>query len=197
MKITKISEQIKNPNRVSIFLDGKYSFSLNLDQLLDEKLKISQDIDEQALNDLKKKSDLGKMRLRTIEWLYIRPRSAKELTTYLRSKKLDPDEINSLISNLQLKGYQNDEQFTQWWFSQRQAKHKSNRYIVNELRAKGISSEVLNKYYEEHVIDDKTAIQELITKKRLLQKYSDKQKLYSYLLRQGFSYDLIKEVVNQ
>jgi hypothetical protein len=33
MKITAIKQQVKNPERVSIFVDGKYEFSLSLDEL--------------------------------------------------------------------------------------------------------------------------------------------------------------------
>ena len=46
MTITKISAQVKNPDRVSIYIDGVYSLSLNLDQLLVEKLKFGLELDE-------------------------------------------------------------------------------------------------------------------------------------------------------
>ena len=35
MKITAIKAQVKNPERVSIFVDDKYSFSLSLDELVE------------------------------------------------------------------------------------------------------------------------------------------------------------------
>jgi regulatory protein len=78
MTITKITEQVKNPNRVSIFVDGKYSFSLSLDQLLDLRLKVSYELDEARLKELVKLSQVGKLKMRTLEWLMIRPHSAKE-----------------------------------------------------------------------------------------------------------------------
>ena len=46
MKITTIKQQVKNPERASIFVDGKYSFSLSLNELVAEKLKIGQEIDD-------------------------------------------------------------------------------------------------------------------------------------------------------
>ena len=39
MRVSSIKQQVKNPQRVSIFVDGKYSFSLSLDELLREKIK--------------------------------------------------------------------------------------------------------------------------------------------------------------
>ena len=56
MRITRITEQIRNPERVSVFFDGKYGFSLNLDQLLQTKLKTGDEIDGADLKVYKKLS---------------------------------------------------------------------------------------------------------------------------------------------
>lgn len=39
MKITALKAQIKNPERVSVFVDGKYSFSLTINEVIDQKIK--------------------------------------------------------------------------------------------------------------------------------------------------------------
>ena len=44
-------------------------------------------------------------------------------------------------------------------------------------------------------IDDKSALKELVAKKRLLLKYQDDKKLIEYLMRQGYYYSLIKDVL--
>jgi hypothetical protein len=63
MKITSIKQQVKNPERVSIFVDDQYAFSLSLDELVREKLKNNQEIDQAELKKLKKLSEDGKGRL--------------------------------------------------------------------------------------------------------------------------------------
>ncbi len=193
MTITKITEQVKNPNRASIYVDGKYSFSLNLDQLLETKLKVGTEIFEARLKELVKLSQAGKVKMRTIEWLMIRPRSARELNDYLRRKKVDAEEASVLISYCQAKNYQNDESFAKWWLEQRQNKLKSASFIRFELKTKGVSDEIIQQVLEVATVSEGQVLKDLVAKKRRQTKYQDRQKLLEYLLRQGFNYSLIKD----
>lgn len=193
MKITKITGQIKNPDRANIFIDGTYSFSLTLSQVIDNKVKVGLELDEAELNVLKKISDYGKLKMRTIEWLYIRPRSSQELRMYLKKKNIDTEDSTKLINEISKLGYQDDFRFTTWWVEQRKAKNKSNRFISNELRSKGIDSGTIADALNDSGETDEARMINLINKKKLLQKYPEKQKLATYLMRQGFSYDVIKQ----
>ncbi|MBP7821172.1 RecX family transcriptional regulator [Candidatus Saccharibacteria bacterium] len=193
MKITKITGQIKNPDRANIFIDGTYSFSLTLSQVIDNKVKVGLELDEAELNVLKKISDYGKLKMRTIEWLYIRPRSSQELRMYLKKKNVDTEDSTKLINEISKLGYQDDFRFTTWWIEQRKAKNKSNRFISNELRSKGIDSGTISDALNDSGETDEARMINLINKKNLLQKYPEKQKLVTYLMRQGFSYDVIKQ----
>src|ERR1700709_459622 len=96
MKITSIKQQVKNPERASLFVDGKYSFSLSLNELVAEKLKINQEIDEAELKRLKKLSEDGKLKNRAMEWVMNRPRSIRELRDYLYRKKAEPEQITGI-----------------------------------------------------------------------------------------------------
>jgi regulatory protein len=195
MKITKISQQIKNENRANIFIDGKYYFSLTVSQLFDSGIKVHDEIDEAKLATFKKMSQDGKLKIRTLEWLMIRPRSQKELHDYLYRKKVDTEDIGLWIKEFQKKSYQNDESFASWWVEQRRSKKRSAKFIKSELRAKGIKSEMIDDALATSLVDDKLALKELVAKKRLLLKYQDDKKLIEYLIRQGYYYSLIKEVL--
>src|SRR3990167_18356 len=113
-KITTIRPQVKNPERVSVFLDGKYSFSLSLDELLREKLKNGDELDKTAEKRLKKISADGKLRARALEWLLNRPHSTRELRDYLYRKKAEPEMMDTLIKEFSDKGYLDDRKFGQW-----------------------------------------------------------------------------------
>lgn len=191
MQVTKITEQVKNKNRASIYIDSKYSFSLTLDQLLKLYLKVGQEIDKSELEFFKKTSQEGKLKVQAINWLIIRPRSTNELRDYLKRKKLDQEGINSLVKELQDKKYQDNNNFTRWWIEQRLNKNRSTRFIKYELKTKGISDEIVNKLLQN---SDKEILKKLIAKKRQLKKYQDKNKLIEYLLRQGFNYSDVKEL---
>ena len=196
MVITAIKAQVKNPNRVSIFVDGKYSFSLSLDELLQAKLKNSLEITSQELKKLQQLSSDGKMRMRTFEWLMIRPRSERELIDYLRKKQASDELIQKIVVDAKSRNYQNDTAFSKWWVEQRRTgKQRSARFISQELASKGVSREIISEVLAEDETTDIDVLRILVQKKRRSVRYADEQKLIEYLARQGYSFSLIKEVL--
>src|SRR3989344_6400241 len=97
MQITSMKQQVKNPERVSIFVDGKYEFSLTLDELLQQRLKNGTELDKADVKRLKKVSVDGKLRIRAIEWLLNRPHSVREFRGYLYRKKAEPELMEAFI----------------------------------------------------------------------------------------------------
>lgn len=196
MKITRIAAQIKNPNRVSIFVDGKYSFSLNLDELLETKLKNNQELTSPELKKLQQLSSDGKLRMRAFEWLMIRPRSSRELKDYLRKKQASDELAERIIADAKNRNYQNDTSFAVWWVEQRRnGKQRSARYITQELASKGVSREIITEVLADNETTDVDTLRILVAKKRRSARYADEQKLIEYLARQGYSFSLIKEVL--
>lgn len=199
MKITAIKAQVKNSDRVSIFIDGKYSFSLNLDQLLEEKIKKGEDLDENQIKQLKKLSDEGKLKQRTLEWVMGRPHSTREFRDYLYKKQADKELIEAWVVEFTEKKYLNDEYFARWFAEGRRRKNKSTRAITAELYSKGISSVTIQNIVTELENDstdsdksEKEALKELINKLSKRPRYQDQQKLTAYLISKGFSYSDIK-----
>ena len=86
LKITDLKQGVKNPNRVNVFVGGKYSFSLDIAQVVDLGVKIGKLVTSEELEDLKKASEFGKLYQRALEWVLVRPRSEKEAYDYLYKK---------------------------------------------------------------------------------------------------------------
>ena len=53
MIITNLKQGVKNPNRVNVFVDGKYSFSLDMAQVVDLGVKVGKEISEEELTEYK------------------------------------------------------------------------------------------------------------------------------------------------
>jgi regulatory protein len=196
-KITNIKQAVKNPERANVFVDGKYEFSLDVTQLLDLKLKVGQEITLAQLSEYKKLSEYGKLYQRTLEWVLSRPRSEKETSDYLYKKiyekKLDKDYIGKIIEKLEKKKYLNDEAFAKWYVENRFVKKGiSKKRLSLELAKKGISREIVERVLKDSGRDEKEEILKIIAKKRA--RYDD-DKLIQYLGRQGFSYELAKDLV--
>ncbi len=197
MKITKLTAQVKNKDRVNVFIDGVYEFSLTLNELLEYKLKVGKELDNSEISLLKKVSANGKLKTQTIDWLLRRPHSEKELTSYLKKKNIDSHEISDIVELMQLRKYQNNQTFTYWWIEQRLASNKSKKYITQELLGKGIKRQDIEDVFSQFNFTEEDQIKKLVNKKNLLKKYPDHQKLIGYLLRQGFGYDSIKSFMNR
>lgn len=196
MKVTSIKQQVKNPERASIFIDGKYSFSLSLNELVAEKLKTNQELDEPELKRLKKLSDDGKLKGRALEWVLNRPRSIREFKDYMFRKKADPDLAERLLSEFTERGYIDEARYAEWLADVRRRRGKSERAIRSELGSKGVDREVVQEVLDEGS-DEIERLKVLVEKKQHLPRYkTDPQKFMRYLASQGFSYDDIKSVLN-
>lgn len=197
MIVTRITEQQKNAERASIYVDGKYSFSLTISQLLETKLKVGTELTDPDIKEYLRLSDEGKLKVRAHDWLTIRPRSEKELVEYLRKKGVDQEVIPTWIAEFQKKHYQNDTSFAIWWVEQRRKQLRSESYIKQELRSKGISQETISEVLANNEDKDAQIIKQLIAKKRRQTKYKDDQKLLEYLVRQGYRYSSVKEALTE
>lgn len=196
MRISAIKPQVKNTERVSVYVDGIYAFSLSLDELVEHRLKSGLVLDEAQLKAFKKLSQEGKWRARSLDWLLRRPHSTKEFRDYLYRKKIEPDFMNSLVKEFQTKKYLNDEAFARFWVeSRRSSKHASSRRLRFELRQKGVQKEIVDMILQDTEVDELQALTELITSKRRQTRYQDQQKLTAYLLRQGYNYENIKQAL--
>ena len=222
--ITNLKQGVKNPNRVNVFVNSKYALSLDVAQVVDLGVKVGLEISEDELEEFKKASEYGKLYQRTLEWVLVRPRSVRETRDYL-SKKLKTSSSDSLlrarrygaqslvplpvgrvqssedilelseniIQKLLDKKYLNDYKFAEWYVENRFVKKGiSKKRLKMELFKKGIAREIVDEVIDDR--DDEEEIRKVIAKKRA--KYDD-EKLMGYLVRQGFSYDLVKQVLSE
>lgn len=196
-KITELKQGVRNPDRVNVFVDSKFSFSLDISQVVDFGIKVGMEISAEDLAEFKKASEFGKLYQRALEWVLSRPHSKKELYDYLYKKiyekKLDKNYINKIIEKLEDKNYINDEKFAEWYVENRFLKKGiSLKRLKMELLKKGISKEIIEEVLADSGRNDEEELKKMIAKKR--SKYDD-EKLTAYLCRQGFSYDLVRELV--
>ena len=213
MKITSISAQIKSPDRVSISVDGKYRFSLDIYQVIELGIKIGNDYSETELNEFETESQFGKLYGRALEYCLMRPHSSREVRDYLWRKTKDTkyksrtgdikersgvsEEVTERIFNrLVEKGYINDEQFARWWIENRNlSKGTSLRKLQAELRAKGVDSKIIEQQFMDTPRNEAEELQKVIVKKQ--KRYDDPLKFKQYLMRQGFSYDAVTKALEE
>ena len=207
MKITAISPQQKDINRVNVFIDGKYSFSLDISQVTELKVKVGQECSEADLAIFEQESQFGKIYCRSVEYCLMRLHSAREVRNYLYKKTrssriktgelkpgVSPEVTNRVFERLVKKGYVDDVKFTKYWVDNRSLnKGASARKLIAELRLKGVNDLIINQALANTERNDNDEMQKIIAKKR--SHYPDNQKFATYLLRLGFNYDDIKRAL--
>jgi regulatory protein len=219
MKVTKIQPQVARKDRYSVYIDGTYRFSLHEYQLAGSGLRLGKELTPEDVENFANESQFGKAYERALNYIMIRPRSEKEIHDYLvrtflypkpksyvdkngvrRVKKIQVDTalvtnmITRVMTRLHEKGYIDDLAFARAWVDSRQQLKKSSvRKVTQELRAKGVKDNIIVTVMQNSEVDDRANLRALIAKKQRLSRYQDTVKLTQYLLRQGFSYDDIKE----
>lgn len=212
MKITAITSQQHDKNRVNVMVDGKYRFSLDVYQISDLGIRVGKEYSDDELTALQTESEFGKLYTRALEYCLMRPHSSREVRDYLyrktRSTRVRSRRTGELVERqgvsqtvadrvfdrLVEKGYVDDEKFTLFWVENRHmTKGASRRKLQAELQSKGVEREIIDKYLSESDRHDADEIHKIIAKKQ--SKYPDEQKLLQYLARQGFSYDDIRSAL--
>lgn len=195
-KVTDIKQQIKRQDRYSIFIDGKYSFSLSENELMQSGIRLNREYTTTELEELKQTAVLDKAYMRSLDMLSRRARSEWELRDYLRRKDYEPEVIEQIIARLKKSQYIDDYNFAKAWVDNRRLlKATSKRKLSQELKQKRVEQSVIDEVLAEDETDEPAVIRELIVKKRTQSRYQDDQKLIAYLLRQGFSYGDVKEAI--
>jgi regulatory protein len=148
---------------------------------------------------LEKTEDFLKFYERVARYIAIRPRSKKEITDYLVRKKVSPALSTQIIAQLGESNLINDAEFAYWWVDQRSTfRPKGKRALLAELSQKGISREIAEKVINQQVNELPLAAAAAQKKLKTLSRFSpedQRQKLTSFLLRRGFSWETIKSVL--
>ncbi len=198
MKVTDIKQQVKRSDRYSIYIDGKYAFSLSELELVNSGLRVGREYSETEIAELQDTALIDKAYDRALNQLARRPRSEWELRDYLRRKEYQPEIIETVIDRLRDRGYIDDADFAQRWVENRRLlKPISKRRLTQELKQKRVSDEIISNTLASDETDERAVLKELIEKKRRQTRYHDEQKLVQYLMRQGYNYEDIKSVLSE
>ncbi len=135
--------------------------------------------------------------------LKFRQRSEKELYHRLKKKNFREEVISQAISFLKDKGFIDDELFAKAWIESRLKRSLGLRKIQNELNLKGLDKKIIErqiseikKFYSEEEIVNKIA-KERFAKLKGIEPEIIKRRLYAYLLRRGFSSEVIVDAIDQ
>jgi len=199
--ITQIKQQ-KNKNRVNVYLDGKFGFGIDLENFVKLHLRVEQELTEKQIAEIVKKSEFQKTLGKLLKFAMMRPRSEKEIRSWLWRKKVAEVMYKDYFSRLKHFELIDDEKFARWWVEQRREfSPRAERIIKQELLIKGIKREIIDDVLGESKVDEVKVAVGLLSKKKSGWKALGKEvlarKSLEFLLRKGFGWEVARKAVKE
>lgn len=198
MEITKIQALTKQKYR--IFLDGESAFAVYKGELsryhLEEGAVLPPEVYEELVNRVLKK----RATLRAMHILERTDKTEVQLRRKLEESEYPKEAVESAIAYVTSYGYLDDRRYAEHYIEwKKQGKGKAR--LKMELVQKGISREIIEEVLESTDFGEtREMIRQIILKKRktdIPMNEKEKQRLYGFLMRKGFSSSDILAVMRE
>ncbi len=197
MTVTKLEAVSKSKQRV--FIDGQFAFVLYKGELSRFHLAEGEEVDPETVQKIREEVVLKRAKLRALHLLDDMARTESQLRQKLKNGEYPPDIIDQAVDYVKSYGYLNDEAYARDFIETRKNK-KSRQELYGLLMQKGLDKKLVQQalddvYGEE---DAKYAIRLLMQKRHFDPETADeseRQKFLSYLVRKGFSYEDVREIL--
>jgi regulatory protein len=197
-KITALTYQKRNKDRVNVYLDGKFAFGLAAIEAA--RLQVGQTLSDDEIIRLRMRDDIEWAYGRTLDYLSYRPRSESEVRRNLRDKDVKDRIVDVVIGRLKRAGLLDDREFARYWVDNRaRFNPRGLRGLRYEMQQKGVSRDIIDEALA--TFDVEAAARKAVEAgaRRLSQEdpYAFQRKLKAYMARRGFSYTVIKPLVEE
>ena len=197
-KITALTLQKRNHQRVSVFLDDEYAFGLA--RIVAAWLEVGQELSDEKIAQLRAEDEREVAYQRALRLIQYRPRSESEIRQLLRRHQTPEETAEETIERLKQSGLINDAGFAQTWVENRtDLRPRSRRALTYELSQRGVDADVIEQSLSE-IDDDAMAYQ---AAQRPARKHKDlewndfRQKMYRYLAQRGFNYETSSQAISR
>lgn len=202
--ITQISENKKNPNRVSIFADDEFLLSCHKELVYRKSLKKGDKVDPQLLLELAREDEYIKAKDTALRHIEMSIKTVKQVEDKLREKEYSEEIIEKVICFLHEYRLLDDLKYAQTFLKEK-LRSRGIKKARFELLAKGISKDNIELAMESV---STTSVEEdaclKIAEKKYQQlknreqdEYKLKNKLYTFLAGKGFEYELISSTLRK
>jgi regulatory protein len=200
--ITKVELQKRNKHRYNIYIDEEYAFSIHEDVLIKHRLLKGEPITAERMQAVAEDEERSDAYMKAIRFLGTRPRTEKEVQTKLLSAGYEQPVIEETLRRLSEQSYIDDRQFAKLWTEHRiQSQRKGKAYIRQELLQKGVDRELVQEALQGIDPDDELSSALEIGSKKWRQTSGQpierQRKTMAFLLRRGFSADVVQQAVRK
>lgn len=203
LHVTDVKIQSHNKKRFNVFLDGEYSFSCSDEIIYRFGISKGKEIDMDKIKECIDDDNYIKAKDAALNMLGRTYKSEKEIKDSLFKKNYDDSAVKRTIEFLKKYDFLNDENYADMYIKQR-IKRYSKKSIRYSLLKKGIDKEIIDSKINDINDEDESesAIKLADSKYNILKKETaDKRELFrklsAYLVRKGYSYEIVNRIVRQ
>ena len=204
-KITKIEQQKRKKNRVSLYLNETFFCGIPKELIAKLDLFKGKEVDEIEMKSLIVEKEIADAKQKVLRLLNRKMYSEKEIRDKLRKKDVEDSISKIVIRDLKEISLIDDYAYTQAFVSDViRLKPQASFKIAYELKQKGVRQTIINKvFHEAHIVEEdasraiKIGKQKLARMKSIRDKKTLKRRLYNFLLRRGFSYEVIRDTLDK
>lgn len=191
MKITDITQQKHNPNRMSVFVDGEYSFSLEDTDIVFLGIKVGREITQDEIAEYNQRCNYTKALSLSLDFISRKAATKKQIQEKISKSGYDEDIVTMVCDELKSMGYLDDIEYAREFAKDMISYKKQGKTkIIMELKRRGISQEDIKEALEDIDFCEEDSISEHLGRKFMNMDLSDiktKEKAMRYLLYRGFS----------
>jgi regulatory protein len=204
VKISEIKRQKKNPNRVSVYIEGKYSFSLDYDTLMASQLHVGDAVTDEKRNDLLQNDEFPRARDYAYSLLSYRDRTEYEIKDRLLTKGFKENSVKRVVSFLKERHLIDDCQFARKWVDDILLSRPMGKIrVVHELINRRIKGSIIEEVCEEKFSPGKELeLARRAAEKKIhsLEHYQGEvvqEKIFRFLKNRGFDFEIIKDLMKE
>ena len=200
--ITAIEAQQKRRGRRSIFVDGEFVIGVHEDVVAALNLSVGQSLDRDRLVGLVEAETTRKAREAALRLINYRDRSKSEIRKRLIGSGFPDNIVEEVVDQLSRVGLLDDEKFCRDWVRSRTAaKPMGKARLAWELRSRGVEAACVEQALEAISEDAEYEMALSLAQRKIGKTSRDnpslKTRLSPFLQRRGFSWDVIKAVVDR
>lgn len=204
IKILKVKQIGKSDNYKVTYLKTDIQEEINLpsDVIVEYRILKNKEFEINVFEKILDFADMNKWFNKTLNFLSFKDRTIQEVKDYLKKNEAIDAHIEEIIKKLINMRLLNDEKYSDKYLEEVIRKKKGLKYFKYQLTNKGVSSNIIEKVASKYPVE--LIIEELIPaiQKQQEKLYTypiniQKQKINDKLLRDGFSSNIISQVLNK
>ncbi len=201
MTITSAEKSRKYKDRLLIYIDGRFSFTISEEDYITLNLYENPELTQETLDYIKNTLNFKEAKSIAVRYLSMKLRTEEEVKVKLKSCGFDNECIENVTEELKAIGYINNKLYAQKYvFDRSKLKPLSKKLMKQELLSKGIAEDIADEVLDDWKVEDIDVAENLL--KRRFGKYDlsdDKvlKRAYTFLLHRGFSYEVIKKAIQE